>query len=83
MGTIFGREPAAIAAFLAIGINLAITFGLSITVEQVALINALVVAGLALIVRQGSTSLVAPKLAEGTTVTVVTPEGQPNQEVVL
>jgi hypothetical protein len=78
MGTIFGREPAAIAAFLGIAINLAITFGLNLTVEQVALINALVVAGLALIVRQGSTSLVAPKLPQGTTVTVVTPEGQPN-----
>ena len=83
MGTIFGREPAAIAAFIAIGINLAITFGLDLTVDQIALINALVVAGLALVVRQGSTSLVAPKLAEGTTVTVVTPQGEPNKETVL
>jgi Na+/H+ antiporter NhaC len=83
MGTIFGREPAAIAAFLAIAINLAITFGLSLTVEQISLINALVVAGLALIVRQGSTSLVAPKLAEGTKVEVVTPQGEPNKETVL
>lgn len=52
MGTIFGREPAAIAAFLAIAINLAITFGLKLTVDQVALVNTLVVAGLGLIVRQ-------------------------------
>ena len=50
--TLFGREPAAIAAFVAIAINLAITFGLQLTVEQVALVNALVVAGLALLVRQ-------------------------------
>jgi hypothetical protein len=83
MGTIFGREPAAIAAFLGIAINLAITFGLKLSVEQVALINALVVAGLALIVRQGSTSIVAPKLAQGTTVEVVTPEGKPNELTVL
>lgn len=52
MGTIFGREPAAIAAFIAIAINLGITFGLRLTVEQVALVNTLVVAGLGLIVRQ-------------------------------
>jgi hypothetical protein len=49
--TILGREPVAIAAFIGIAINLAITFGLRLTVEQVALVNALVVAGLALIAR--------------------------------
>lgn len=52
---ILGREPAAIAAFVAIAVNLAITFGLQLTVEQVALVNALVVAGLALVVRQAVT----------------------------
>lgn len=52
MNMIFGREPAAIAAFIAIAINLAITFGLKLSVEQVALVNTLVVAGLGLIVRQ-------------------------------
>ena len=56
--TIFGREPAAIAAFIAIAINLGITFGLNLTVEQVAIINALVVAGLGLIVRQAVTPTV-------------------------
>lgn len=55
MGTIFGREPAAIAAFIAIAVNLAITFGLNLSTDQVALVNALVVAGLALIVRQNVT----------------------------
>lgn len=54
-GTILGREPVAIAAFLSIAINLAITFGLKLSGDQVALVNALVVAGLALIVRQAST----------------------------
>lgn len=74
MGTIFGREPAAIAAFIAIAVNLAITFGLNLTPDQVALINALVVAGLALIVRQSVTPTAAPQLPAGTTVT--TPDGK-------
>ena len=78
-GTIFGREPAAIAAFIAIAINLAISFGLNLTDVQIALINTLVVAGLALLVRQSVTPLAEPKLAEGTSVTVQTPEGQPNR----
>lgn len=52
---LFGREPAAVSAFLAIAINLAITFGLKLTVDQVALLNALVVAGLALLVRRSVT----------------------------
>ena len=52
---IFGREPAAIAAFLAIAVNLGITFGLQLSSDQVALINALVVAGLAIVVRQSVT----------------------------
>jgi len=52
---IWGREPAAIAAFIAIAVNLALTFGLKLSADQVALVNALVVAGLALIVRQSVT----------------------------
>lgn len=68
MGTIFGREPVAIAGFIAIAINLGIAFGLKLTVEQVALINTLVVAGLALVVRQ---SVYAPptvqKIADAAT----------------
>jgi hypothetical protein len=70
MGTIFGREPAAIAAFIAIAINLAITFGLKLTLEQVALVNTLVVAGLGLIVRQSVTPTASPVLPAGTTVQV-------------
>lgn len=70
---IFGREPAAIAAFIAIVINLFISFGLNLTIDQVALINAVVVAGLALIVRQVVTPTAAPVLPAGTSVT--TPNG--------
>jgi hypothetical protein len=70
---IFGREPAAIAAFIAIAVNLAITFGLKLSTDQIALINSLVVAGLALVVRQNVTPVGAPQLPVGTTVT--TPSG--------
>lgn len=80
---IFGREPALIAGFIAIAINLAISFGLKLTAEQVSLLNALVVAGLALIVRQVVTPVADPQLVEGTTVTVVTPAGEPNKTTVL
>ena len=52
MGTILGREPAAIATFLALVLDLAITFGLNLTPEQLVLVNAVIVAGLGLIVRQ-------------------------------
>jgi uncharacterized membrane protein YgaE (UPF0421/DUF939 family) len=66
---IFGREPAAIAAVIAIAINLAITFGLKLTVEQVALINTLVVGLLGLLVRNVSTPTASPRLEIGTVVT--------------
>ena len=56
MGTIFGREPVAIAAFVSIALNLALTFGLRLDGEQVSLVNALVIAALALIVRGNVTA---------------------------
>ncbi len=80
---ILGREPAAIAAFIAIVVNLAISFGLNLTTEQIALINTLVVAGLALLVRQNVTPTSNPTLAEGTKVTVATPAGTPDKVVTV
>ncbi len=80
---IFGREPAAIAAVIAIAINLAITFGLKLTVEQVALINALVVGALGLLVRQVVTPTATPKLDVGTEVEVVMPGSKLNERVTL
>ena len=56
MGTIFGREPVAIAATFAIALNLALTFGLNVSSDQVSLINALVIAILALVVRSNVTA---------------------------
>ena len=78
--SILGREPAAIAAFIAIAVNLAISFGLNLTAEQVALINALVVAGLALIVRQAVTPVANPTLSAGTAVNIA---GQPGSKTVI
>lgn len=80
---IFGREPALIAGFIAIAINLAISFGLKLTAEQVALLNALVIGGLSLIVRQVVTPTADPRLESGTEVTVITPDGEPNTKTVL
>jgi hypothetical protein len=65
-GTFFGREPVAIAAFVAIAINLGVSFGLKLSVDQIALVNALVVAGLALLVRSNVT---APANLPGSTAT--------------
>ena len=73
---IFGREPVAIAAFIAIAVNLFVSFGLRLTVEQISLINGLVVAGLALIARQQVTPTAAPVLPDGKTVTIAG-TGQP------
>lgn len=65
---ILGREPALIAAFIGIVIDLAISFGLNLTAQQVTLLNALVIAGLGLLVRQAVTPTAAPNLPVGTTV---------------
>lgn len=52
---ILGREPALIAAAVGIAINLAVSFGLQLTLEQAALINSFVLAVLGIIVRQSVT----------------------------
>lgn len=68
------RQPVAIAAVIAIAINLVVSFGLDLTVEQIALINALVVAVLGLFVHGAVTPTSSPVLPSGTTVT--TPAGE-------
>ena len=75
---ILGRQPVAITAVISIAINLALTFGLKLTAEQVSLINALVVAVIALIVGVNVTPTAFPKLHEGTKVEVITPGTEPN-----
>ncbi len=70
MGGFLGREPAAWAAVLAIAVNLAVSFGLRLTIDQIAMINALMSAVLGLLVRQNVTPTAAPKLPLGTPVLV-------------
>ncbi len=70
MGGFLGREPAAWAAVLAIAVNLAVSFGLRLDSDQIAMINALVVAVLALLVRQNVTPTASPRLPIGTPVLV-------------
>ena len=75
---ILGREPVAIAAVLAIAINLGMTFGLQLSAEQVTLINALVVGVLALIARQSVYSApVTQKIADRAAATGNTDIGEP------
>jgi hypothetical protein len=80
---IFGRQTNAIAAFLAICIDLAVSFGLNLTVVQIGLLNAGMIAGLALLANSNSTPTSDPRVPIGTDVTVVTPAGQPNKVVTL
>ena len=56
---ILGREPALIAGAFAIALNLALSFGLQLSAEQVSLVNALVVAVLSIIVRSRVTPVKA------------------------
>lgn len=69
-GTILGREPAAIAAFVQAIIALGVGFGLRLSGEQVALIMTVVTLGLGLIVRQSVTPVASPTLKAGTQVKV-------------
>lgn len=73
VGNFFTRQPVAISAFIAILIDLGVSFGLALTIQQIALINAAVVAGLALFVHQVVTPTAAPVLPLGKEVT--TPGG--------
>jgi hypothetical protein len=80
---VFLRNPVRTAGLIAIAINLAISFGLKLTGEQVSMLNAFVVAVLALLVPNYTTSTAAPRLDAGTTVEVITPGKEPNESVTL
>lgn len=77
------RQPVRIAALAAIVINLAVSFGLALTADQVALLNALIVTLLGILVPGFVTPTAAPTLPQGTVVEVITPAGQPNESVEL
>ena len=77
------NQPVRFAALVAIAINIGVSFGLSLTSDQVALLNAFVVTLLGLIVPSFTTPTNNPTLPAGTEVTVVTPAGQPNTTTTL
>lgn len=52
MNTIFGNEPVLVLAFLRALVVLAVTFGLSLTTEQVAAVYIVMELGLSLVARQ-------------------------------
>jgi hypothetical protein len=72
------NQPVRFAALVAIAINIGVSFGLQLTGDQIALLNAFVVTLLGLIVPSFTTPTNNPTLPAGTTVNVVTPAGQPN-----
>lgn len=80
---IFGRNTNQVAAFLAILINLFVSFGLRLTGDQISLINAAIVGGLALLAYSNSTPTSDPRVPQGTAVTVVTPKDEANKVVTV
>lgn len=76
---IFGRNTNQVAAFLAILINLFVSFGLRLTGDQISLINAAIVGGLALLAYSNSTPVSDPRVPEGTKVTVTTAGDTPDK----
>lgn len=76
MPTILGREPALITGAIDALINVLIAFHVVVlTGDQIAQLNILMAAVLALIVRQAVTPTAAPQLKIGTPVT--TPDNKP------
>ena len=82
-GTILGRNPAAVLAVIQAALTVAVTFGLHLTVEQVGALLTFSGLLLALVANNVTTSTATPTLAQGTTVQVVTPKGQADQQVTL
>jgi hypothetical protein len=77
---------AAIGLVLSTGLTLACIYVPQLQQAQAAILgfgNALIWLGAALYARSHVTSLASPTLPEGTSVTVLTPEGEPNRTVTL
>lgn len=78
MGTFFGRQPAAISAFISAVLKCLVLFGVIVlTVEQAVGLILVVDLGLALLVWQNVTPTAAPKLTIGTPVLLDNPPGTP------
>lgn len=84
------NDPALIVGLVRAGIILAVSFGVQITQDQqdslimfVGALLAVVSVLLTAVTRKLTTSVARPSLPQGTTVEIVTPEGQPNTSTVL
>jgi hypothetical protein len=69
------RQPVRFAMALGIAINLAVSFGLALTADQVVLLNSLVMAVLAWLLPDKVTPVAAPQLPKGTEVVVTDAQG--------
>jgi hypothetical protein len=69
------RQPIRFAMALAIAVNLAVSFGLALSADQVVLLNSFVMAVLAWLLPDKVTPLAAPQLPTGTEVTVTNGHG--------
>lgn len=90
IGTIAGNARDTILGYpiLTLGVvgaalDVAVSFGLGLSVQQTGLILGLAAAVLSLIGHSQVTPTSRPTLTQGTVVTVVTPPGQPNESVTL
>ena len=77
------REPVYTQAFVVATIATGTAFGLGWNGAQVGAVSALSAAFLSLLTRQAVTPVVDPTLPVNTTVTVTTPEGEPNKVVTV
>lgn len=77
------RNPVRAQALVVATIALATAFGLGWTAEQVGSVLALTAAILAFFTEQAVTPVESPALPVNTTVTVLTPEGEPNKVVTV
>ena len=69
------RQPIRFAMALGIAINLAVSFGLALSADQVVLLNSLVMAVLAWLLPDKVTPVAAPQLPQGTEVVVTDAQG--------
>lgn len=84
-------EPITISGAIGIVFSSALTmitlFGVNLSPEQTAAVlgfgNAIILLAVMIYSRARSTSLATPTIPQGTAVTVLTPEGEPNQTVVV
>ena len=82
-GKLVKKWPVRFQALLVAGIALGSAFGLSWDGAQVGAVSAFTAAALAFLTEQAVTPVSEPTLPSGTSLTVTTPAGQPDTQVVV